>query len=524
MAEQNATTDTPLQDVEKALSDAQQEREDAKEQLTTSKKNLKEIRGELNTLRAEERRLGKEAEKKGEIAAKQTEESEAREDTRQARHNLAEKKRAVTTAASAFNRKAIGVLLNTLKEPVLELVKKFTIPGSLGAGYSYLTMLDNTYKSVASGNVLAGATVLDVLSSVLSVSSAGTILLLLLPLLLLYGLVVALFILPLPRWTEFWAGSLQRLAQNTPVKTLLSLLVLVFPLGCVAGVSYGDPDKELGLPKDRVCIQRIELSEGDGQQATSPEPPENCQPLTSSNLKTKKFILKTEEFILISSNSTYMFVRKEGDEDNPGEAIPRSEIVKKKVNDGAWERGAAALQYEVMLQVENHEHGNEEPGHRHDTYAAADHEHAAYITEELLRTWITEEMGCGEDRLVVSEFIRFGWNAATLESARKERAREQVSAFVKAWKKHGGDTPPQWRVFGFASADGERGRNDGLARQRAVAVKNVLCNILDCDANGTTIKIQKLGEDHPINGVANSRSARIAGCVDEAGGQPSPAG
>ena len=327
-------------------------------------------------------------------------------------------------------------------------------------------MLDNTYKSVASGNVLAGATVLDVLagatvldvlSSVLSVSSAGTILLLLLPLLLLYGLVVALFILPLPRWTEFWAGSLQRLAQNTPVKTLLSLLVLVFPLGCVAGVSYGDPDKELGLPKDRVCIQRIELSEGDGQQATSSEPPENCQPLTSSNLKTKKFILKTEEFILISSNSTYMFVRKEGDEDNPGEAIPRSEIVKKKVNDGAWERGAAALQYEVMLQVENHEHGNEEPGHRHDTYAAADHEHAAYITEELLRTWITEEMGCGEDRLVVSEFIRFGWNAATLESAEKSARGSKCLPLSKLGKSTGEIRPHSGRYLALQVQTGSEG-------------------------------------------------------------------
>ena len=585
----------------------------------------------LTEMWAEESRLRSEADKdetelkdlEGRIRKKleeaiQEKQKEKKNAVSRANKVLKKKKWAVTKVAVAFNCKAIGVLLKTFKEPILDLVKKLNVFGTTVTGYGYLTVLDNTYKSVASGNVLAGATALDLLSSLLSVSSAGTILLLLFLLLILYGLVAGLVILPIHRWTEFWARRLQRLVQNTPVKTLLSLLVLVFPLGGVAGVSYSNPEG-LGLPKDRVCIQRIDLSEDDGQQATPSKPPENCQKPPPLYQQATSPYLKTEEFILLNSNSTYMFVRKEGDGDKPGEEVPLSDVVRKNVNDGAWEWGPAALQYAMLKIAErldtldgkhetlnqehqaiinlmppngphahpefealsgrmgiideehgalrrdhrtmltrmgevekanndlrqdhealrqehagyaakNHNHKNDDPrGHEHATYAAKDHahpsyasanhkhksngpgeshEHANYITEDLLRTRINKEMACdgGEDTRI-SGFIRFNKGSANLgDFATNSKEIENFAS------KRGQAT--KWMVFGFASPDGEQERNNALAYKRAVVVKNLLCDKLkpDC-ANGTKIEMKGFSEDHPINGIANSRSAIIAICT-----------
>jgi len=73
-------------------------------------------------------------------------------------------------------------------------------------------------------------------------------------------------------------------------------------------------------------------------------------------------------------------------------------------------------------------------------------------------------------------------------------------------------TTEKWAVFSFASADGAREGNKGLSQKRAETVKNLLCKVLDCDPpNGQKITFEGLGD----NGVANSRSARIAVCVDK---------
>lgn len=149
------------------------------------------------------------------------------------------------------------------------------------------------------------------------------------------------------------------------------------------------------------------------------------------------------------------------------------------------------------------------------------------VTENGLRQHIAGKMNCSKGRLKMSEFIRFGRDEATfslekkdrdqneakLEAEKKERERNKVSAFVNDVNKQGGK-PDKWTVFGFASADGEKGGNDDLSQKRAVAVESLLCEALKCDrTNGTKIAVEGLSEDHSINGVANSRSARIAVCV-----------
>lgn len=64
-------------------------------------------------------------------------------------------------------------------------------------------------------------------------------------------------------------------------------------------------------------------------------------------------------------------------------------------------------------------------------------------------------------------------------------------------------------VFGFASADGPIHVNQRLACQRARTIKK---EILD-DKWPVEVEVHGLGEDHLTNGVASSRSARIAACV-----------
>lgn len=131
------------------------------------------------------------------------------------------------------------------------------------------------------------------------------------------------------------------------------------------------------------------------------------------------------------------------------------------------------------------------------------------VIENEMPGSISRHMNCEGGRLEVSEFIRFERDESELS---RDSEEEKVSAFARAWK----DESTKWAVFGFASADGEQGGNKELSHKRAVSVKNLLCKALDCDAKGTEITAQGLGEDHSINGVANSRSVRIAVCVNEA--------
>ena len=133
------------------------------------------------------------------------------------------------------------------------------------------------------------------------------------------------------------------------------------------------------------------------------------------------------------------------------------------------------------------------------------------VTEDGVRPFITKAMnGRAGQKIEASEFIRFHRNEASLKSdennARKPRERQKIAAFAAQWK--AAATP--WTVFGFARADGEQTGNTSLSAKRAAAVKS----LLSAELKRTCGKMQAagLGEHHPINGVANGRSARIAVC------------
>ena len=142
------------------------------------------------------------------------------------------------------------------------------------------------------------------------------------------------------------------------------------------------------------------------------------------------------------------------------------------------------------------------------------------VTERELYAHIEDEMNCGGDKLLLYEFLLFNKGEHEL----RDRARRQIDYF-RAKK----GSIESVKVHGFASADGGLAHNQDLASNRACTVAGYMCNgrgtnnnNVDCagfaDPAGMScneMNIQVIGshgEDHFINGVANSRSAVIAAC------------
>ena len=170
-----------------------------------------------------------------------------------------------------------------------------------------------------------------------------------------------------------------------------------------------------------------------------------------------------------------------------------------------------------------------------------------YVAERLLPQFIGERMQC-EKRTepVLSDLIRFvndepyplcpacsadassaagsvDGNAKqeALNKFYREKIRPKVWGIVAEFSKK---FPTRWMVFGFASPDGEEGKNDLLSKNRARVVIDEMCRLrengtsepaIDCGEKTRYADTQVLyfGEWHPINGISNSRSAVIAACV-----------
>lgn len=150
-----------------------------------------------------------------------------------------------------------------------------------------------------------------------------------------------------------------------------------------------------------------------------------------------------------------------------------------------------------------------------------------------LREHIRAQMNCAADDLKMSGFIRFSNNNASINDvAQKMKINEFVARIDKR--------ASRWGVFGFASEAGEKDRNRKLSWQRACGVTKYICNEYNCQSSGLDCNtypkdrgekvevkhtctvsdgnsknkflIYPLGEDHFINGVADSRSVAIAAC------------
>ncbi len=154
--------------------------------------------------------------------------------------------------------------------------------------------------------------------------------------------------------------------------------------------------------------------------------------------------------------------------------------------------------------------------------------------DPAIRVEVRKHMACGENqRLTLSGVIRFPIGTSSLEGA----APDRIDNFLCRV----GDRATGWRIFGFASGEGGKDMNQELSRQRACKVTQYICRKhrcescdIDCgkrpeggeaevahtcavpDGNPKSdLFIHPLGEEHFINGVADSRSAVIAACLGE---------
>ena len=160
-----------------------------------------------------------------------------------------------------------------------------------------------------------------------------------------------------------------------------------------------------------------------------------------------------------------------------------------------------------------------------------------HAIDPAIRADVKEHLKCAEDeRLSVSGLIRFRGREHSLDDA----AKDSIGSFVTRIDKRAS----RWGVFGFASEAGDVEENRKLSWRRACAVKEYICKDdvdsplckLECktypkdkDGDGeaetghkcvpaggdkeTGAPICFLGEEHFINGVADSRSVVIAACT-----------
>ena len=156
--------------------------------------------------------------------------------------------------------------------------------------------------------------------------------------------------------------------------------------------------------------------------------------------------------------------------------------------------------------------------------------------DQRLRTRIEKQMACTDgEKLVVSDFIRFPGGKYSITYAEKDKIK------VHNFMCEVGEQVTKWRVFGFASEEGSRKTNLELSWKRACEVKKHISKKyiyppIDIDRNTSpkdgasemgaghrctgdsgspedNFSVISLGEEHSINGVADSRSVVIAACV-----------
>ena len=125
----------------------------------------------------------------------------------------------------------------------------------------------------------------------------------------------------------------------------------------------------------------------------------------------------------------------------------------------------------------------------------------AYFPEKALSQYIAKEMSCSKGHKPhISDFILFKRNDSSVD----EEEKEKIGNFIKEYRDSG--SSGVMFIFGFASADGGHENNIKLSRFRSRAVANELRR------DDISTEIRATGEDHPINGIANGRSAVLGFC------------
>ena len=353
-------------------------------------------------------------------------------------------------------------ILSLLPSPIISFLGFFS--GMLSTFLQYI-------HSLIPGSIISFLDFFDFNALPIIVLVALCILALSVLLLIVYGIIALLAILPIWGYARGVAYCSAH-AERMPVRPILFILFVLIPVTGAAMVgSYHEP-------KQTVSIV-------------------TTHPLQGS-----------DTLVRIGSSSSHTFFRRI-DEANASTTltIPASQIIciSETGDSGKGCQSTTAKGTEQNTTSQNIVLSKEDNPWIDELIQALEES----VTENGVRQYISQQMNCDKDRLEISEFFRFGRNKAKLDPTEKQK----VFTFVDEWKKKWVDQSAQCKVFGFASADGEQTGNNNLSSERVKEVKNLLggkpnplCDIIE---DG-----EVMGEDHPINGVANSRSARIAVCAN----------
>lgn len=483
------------------------ERARAESRLADLTTRLDEIREEIAGLETQERQargrqteIGARLQELDDKIKKKIEEKESAEKEVKSKEEDLDRKAADVAKAVREVKAAVVVdPLTRLKTSIRKLNGLLQAFGAAGVFYAYTLMAGLVHESwlyCSNGLRVADYTVLldflliwPVLYGVISTIAI---------ILLGWG------ILLVPKISEFVARGLCLLVDRSVSRWFVIGLGVVVPSLIGPGAAgYGTYNGVLPIPGDNEDTVTV-LTDPPLQQA--------------------------EKLVLVGSNSTYMFFKSSGQagSDPPSvRAIPLSRIV--CVGTDGCEAEAAEL-----------------PG--------GSAGYSDYVAERLLPQFIGERMQCEEGtEPVLSDFIRFvndepyplcpvcSADAASAagsiddyapyeaenEFHRKKigpKVRQIVAEFSKK-------SPTRWTVFGFASPDGEEGKNDLLSENRARLVIDAMCRLrengtpepaIDCgekeEERYADTQVRFFGEWHPINGISNSRSAVIAACVPKTNG------
>lgn len=417
---------------------------------------------------------------------------------------LKKAKQAVFKAAVALNGKAAVLPWKRLKTAILDLCVRLPFSGATtaGVGYVYVVIVGATYEFIFYDwyefDIFDYATFSDFFlsGSKLVVIPFICLLATSFPPFAFYWLISRFACLPIPRYAEGVAAIFPRFAEWIPVKKSLAAVFIILSLGTavLAGRFHAEHVDKDSVPVSVVTTTQFQQTDN-----------------------------QTDNLARIGSNSTYTFFKRlDTNETSTILAIPLSQIVCISKTGECKSEGpdtGNGIIKKIAELAERNIALHEEHNLLVRTLIAA-YEHGAYVTESLLRQYVAEEMECTEEgqQVHISKFIRFNRDKAEIEA--NPANKDNLDNFVSRWV--GKDGVVGRAVFGFASPDGERKRNNSLSGKRAEAVKDRMCppssnNEADCKAEFGNIEIKDSGENHPINGVANSRSAVIAVCVQQDG-------
>ena len=443
----------------------------------TAEQALQELQTRQRQLQAEQARNDEELENlTAKIQEKQREERDKEAEGDDNRGHLTSAKQEVIETAADLNGAAAAVPFDQIKSFVWESLKELKVSGATGIGYLYSVFLgaifDFSFYRDSGIDIFRYYQAEDFLFSSHKVIIIPV---LLLALLWLIQGSFSLFLgklarIKLPSITEFFASRCSGIIYCLPIKPTFVLIVLAasFVLAAEAGIFYHTYQQSHG---------------------------KNVFVTTQQSSK------QSQEFMWVGANSTYMFFRgpEDGEDGNDTgiTVIPRAEIlsISQTVPPTPPESPARViLDREDNFWIEELVSG----------LSLEDH-----VTERNARVDILKKMICGNGgRPDMSEFILFKRKSKKLEGM----AEEQIAKFMKRPGRMN-----RMRIFGFTSPDGDGGHNGNLSGGRAEAVKKeVESKYKDYLPAGThNVLTDPIGENHSINGIANSRSAVIAACRSE---------